>query len=186
MSVAMQRLHLFSVEDVLRMVEAGVLDESDHVELLHGVLVTMSPQGPIHSSIIAHLAERLRADLPPGSHVREEKPLRASRHDLPEPDIAVVRGAPRDWLEAHPRGEDALLVVEVAWSSQDVDLEKAGVYSRGGVAEYWLLDVPARKLHVFRAPDGQDGWQAVEVLEDDAEVTPRYGAAALRVSGLLP
>lgn len=186
MSVAMKRLHLFSVDDVQRMVEAGVLDETDKVELLHGVLVTMSPQGPIHSSLIALLADRLRANLPADSHVREEKPLQASRHDLPEPDIAVVRGEPRAWMEAHPTGRDALLVVEVAWSSQDVDLEKAAVYSRGGVPEYWLLDLPARQLRVFRGPDGQDGWTEALTLVDDAEVTPGYGGPALRVSGLLP
>jgi len=38
--------HRFTVEDVLAMVAAGILDERDRVELVEGVLVEMNPSGP--------------------------------------------------------------------------------------------------------------------------------------------
>ena len=40
--------HRLSVEDVYRMVEAGVLDENDRVELVEGVLVDLLPIGAQH------------------------------------------------------------------------------------------------------------------------------------------
>jgi Uma2 family endonuclease len=46
-------LHRLSVEDVFRMVEAGVLREEDRVELIDGVLVDVTPPSPSHSSIVA-------------------------------------------------------------------------------------------------------------------------------------
>ena len=47
-----ERLHRFSVDQYHRMVQAGVFDEDDRLELLDGVIVEMSPQGPEHARII--------------------------------------------------------------------------------------------------------------------------------------
>jgi hypothetical protein len=49
-----------TVEETLRMVDAGILDEDEPVELLDGVLVEMTRRGPRHSSGIGRLADRLR------------------------------------------------------------------------------------------------------------------------------
>lgn len=44
-AVSVRRL---SVDDVRKMIAAGVLDEDDRVELVHGVLLEMGPIGPEH------------------------------------------------------------------------------------------------------------------------------------------
>jgi len=161
--------HRFTVDEVERMVATGVLGEDAHVELLDGDLVEVSPQGPVHAALHTDLRERLAAAYAGRGHVRNQCPLRAGPIDLPEPDLAVVRGVPRDWLDQHPRGSDALLVVEVALTSQVLDQKKAGIYAAGGVAVYWLLDVEQRTLTEHGEPTPQ-GFGRRRVLADSDEV----------------
>ncbi len=40
---------IWTVEDYHRMIEAGILNEDDRIELLDGRIVEMSPQTPIHA-----------------------------------------------------------------------------------------------------------------------------------------
>jgi Uma2 family endonuclease len=45
------------------------------------------------------------------------------------------------------------LVVEVADTTLSFDLTtKAALYARAGIVEYWVLDVPGRRLIVHRHP----------------------------------
>ena len=58
----------------------------------------------------------------------------------PEPDLAVVRGEPIHFLEAHPAVP--ALVVEVAETSLQLDRElKGGLYARAGLPEYWMINL---------------------------------------------
>src|SRR5436190_11722511 len=118
-----------TVEETLRMLDAGILEEDEPVELLDGVLVEMTPQGPTHSSGTGDLADRLREAYGGRACVREEKPLVASVHSLPEPDVAVVRGRQGTYAKRHPTGADALLVVELALTSRALDRRKAAIYA---------------------------------------------------------
>jgi Uma2 family endonuclease len=162
----------FTADEAMRMVEVGIVGEDEHVELLDGALVEMSPQGPRHAAATTRLANRLRGAYAGSSHVREEKPLAASEHDLPEPDVAVVRDQEGDYYEHHPTGVDAILVVELALSSQRIDRRKAAIYAAGGVEVYWLVDLAARRLELRATPvDG--AYQVTRVLgEDDVVELP--------------
>lgn len=83
----------------------------------------------------------------------------------------MVRGRPRDYLARHPNGGDALLVVEIAQTSQDRDRAKATDYVRGAVPVYWLLDIAARTLDEHTAPDIDAGrYRSVTVLSATDEV----------------
>src|SRR5262245_49751899 len=77
----------FTAADVQDMLKAGILTAEDHVELLEGELVEMSPQGPLHRRLDHKLIDwfyrRLSADAtlaPPG-------PLRLGPRNEPEPDF---------------------------------------------------------------------------------------------------
>ncbi len=164
--------HEFTADEVERMAATGAFDEGPKVELLDGELVDVSPQGPIHSSLHTVLADLLRTAYGAGTHVRSQCPVRAGARSLPEPDIAVIRGSGRDYLERHPSGRDLLLVVEVSVSTQAVDREKARIYAAAGVPVYWWLDVPARTLTVYEEP-GSRGYARASVLSaDDAVELP--------------
>lgn len=43
---------LLTVDDYHAMIEAGILNEEDKVELLNGELIIMGPSGPSHSGTI--------------------------------------------------------------------------------------------------------------------------------------
>jgi Uma2 family endonuclease len=147
--------HRFSVDAYHRMLEAGILDEDDHVELLEGVIVEMSPQGAAHADIIIRLNRLLVLSLGEAFDVRPQVPLTLDEQSEPEPDIAVVPAG------AKPRGEHprhALLVVEVARASLARDRDvKARLYARASIPEFWLIDVDRECIEVYRDPDAVQG-----------------------------
>ena len=100
------------------------------------------------------------------SQVRVQLPLVASNDSLPEPDFAVVRGRPGEFDERHPRGDDAVLVVEVTWTSEAMDRRKAGIYARAGIPVYWRIDLPGRFVEVHEQP--QKGTYALVRIVDGA------------------
>jgi len=69
----------------------------------------------------------------------------------PEPDLAVLRGSPRDWLADHP--STAALVVEIADTSLRFDrVVKGRVYAAAGIADYWIVNLRDRVIEVYREP----------------------------------
>jgi Uma2 family endonuclease len=175
---------MFSPRDVARMVDEGILRPDEPVELLEGRLVIVSPQGPPHASLVGALAEKLRAAYGARHAVREEKPLELS-DSLPEPDVAVVRGEQLDYAAQHPSGSDALLVVEVAVTSQMLDRDKARLYAKASVPVFWLLDVPARRLEVHTDPQPDGRYRFVQVLSDEDAAGPPETQTRWKVRELL-
>ena len=165
----------FTVPEFLRMVETGILGDEDHVELIDGEVLTVAPQGPKHRCLKDELHGRLLAAYKGESvHVLNQGPLYLGDYNLPEPDIAVIRGTGRDYLSRHPSGTDTVLVVELAISSQRRDRNKAAAYARGGVSVYWLLDLAARALAVYTNPDSERGEysQRLSLGPDDSVSLP--------------
>ncbi len=175
-------LHPLSVSDVMGMVDAGILLEDDHVELLDGVLVEMLPLQPPHAYAIRRLAAITFpvADAA-GLELSIQAPLDVgSTISLPEPDLAIAPPAGR---HKHPRS--AVLVVETGGTSLRIDLvRKARIYATGGVPEYWVLDVERRALVVHRTP--VDGcYTDIRTLGEDETVTAVALDLAVPVSSLL-
>jgi len=167
------------------MVRAGILGEDDHVELIEGELLVMSPQDPPHAGAINRLTRRLVGAYGPGHLVRVQLPLHVSRHSLPEPDVVVARGDEAAFDARHPAGADAVLVVEASWSSRARDQRKAAIYARAGVPVYWRLDLETRQLEVHEQP-GADGYARTTTLGEDDEVEAPGSAARWKVGDLLP
>jgi Uma2 family endonuclease len=116
--------------------------------------------------------------------VQDHSPIDAGPDSQPEPDVAVVRGDPRDLLDRHPSGADLALVVEISVTSHAEDRAKAAVYARAGVPEYWQLDVPARRVVVRTEPDGVE-YRATRLVADGEEVVHGSGVR-VPVAALLP
>jgi Uma2 family endonuclease len=167
-----------------QMIEAGVFDEDARVELIHGEVVTMRPQSSRHATIVTLVAKALRSAIGEGWYVREQLPLALDPDSEPEPDLAVVAGAPLDYFHAHPTA--ALLVVEVADSSRRKDrTEKVALYGRHGIREYWLFDLVEYKLIVHRQPE-QDGYAERLMLTPADSVTAPETSAPIPVRDMLP
>ena len=164
----------FTFEEVLRMVEGGVLLDQ-HVELIEGELIQVSPESLPHVRYKRWLTAFFIRALDQNYEVTPDSPLVLTRFTAPEPDIYIF---PSSINEAAITGPDLSLVIEVAASSLLNDLRlKSVVYARYGVAEYWVVDVDARRLWVHRDPQG-DAYDSVISYAADERITP------LRLPGL--
>ncbi len=144
-----------SVDEYHRMIEAGILDEDERLELLEGVIVAMSPQDEPHAWPIQRLTRILTRVLGDEYDLRVQLPLTLGRSNEPEPDLAVVRAGPRT-KGRHPR--TALLVIEVAKDSLRKDRTlKAALYARFRVPEYWIVNIEAENVEVFTEPRPRSG-----------------------------
>jgi Uma2 family endonuclease len=151
-----------------RLVELGMF-EDERIELLRGVLVTMSPQGAPHATISAWLLQRLAIALGMDFDVRGHSPYAASDDSEPEPDISVSR---RGGVIEHPSA--ALLLIEVAESSVRKDRDiKASIYAEAGVPEYWIVDLSGSELVIaVHTHPSEHGYRHVETLRDGDHLRP--------------
>ena len=117
--------------------------------------------------------------------MRTQKPLAIDDISEPAPDIAVVPGAPRDDVQAHPR--TALLVIEIADSSLAYNrARKARVYARNAIADYWIVNLRDQVLEIHRAPQG-DAYQRIDTLGPGQQISPLAAPACLvGVAEILP
>jgi Uma2 family endonuclease len=175
-----------------RLVEAEILGPEDRIELLGGAMICKEPQYSPHATAI-RLAERVLTQVfGPGWDVRSQMPVALDDDSEPEPDVAVVPGDPRDYRDAHPTRP--VLVVEVALSRLGFDREhKGSLYARAGIADYWIVNSPDRRLEVYRGPvpDGAApfGWRYGSALALRAEqrVAPLAApGVSVIVADLLP
>ncbi len=171
--------------DYERVIEAGGFGPEDRIELLDGELWEMTPQGSRHAAVRGLVFEALRKAFDEDCSVRGQNPIALDDASEPEPDVAVVRGAHRDYLDAHP--QEALLLVEIAESSLAYDRgRKLRAYARNGMPEYWVVDLTANTLEVYRDP-ASDSYRAKRVLCRGDSVTPLYAPdATIPVVDLLP
>jgi len=123
--------------------------EGQRVELIDGEILRMSPQSSPHAAAIALLHEWLTLALAGRFTIRGQMPLVVAERSEPEPDLAVIPGAAKDQRD-HPR--TALLVIEVSSTTLDYDRRKAGLYASAGVSEYWIINLSARQIEVYRQP----------------------------------
>lgn len=149
-----RRLYRFTASQVMEMVKAGILGDGERVELWDGVVYRMT-KGPEHNFTVSATAAALRAVVPAGYHVAEEKSSRYDEHSLPEPDVAVVRGALRDYTRRHPELSAMALLVEVCHHSARADYGvKLRRYAEAGVPVYWVVNVEGRTIEVCSMPAG--------------------------------
>src|SRR5207247_1680216 len=132
-----------------RLVELGVLHEDEPIELVDGQMVVREPKHTPHVTATAFVVEALRGAFGAGWWVRALEPVALDDDSEPEPNVTVVRGAPRDYLAEHP--SRPALVVEVAQSSLAFDRRrKGGLYARAGIEDYWIVDLVGRALEFDR------------------------------------
>jgi Uma2 family endonuclease len=147
-------IYRFTVAQYRRMVELGILGPDDKVELLEGYVVLKMSRNPPHDSTIQRILRTLYRLIPPEWDVRIQMAIELS-DSKPEPDFAIVKGDHATYKARHPSPDDIGLVVEVANTSLDRDIEeKMRIYSRSNIIAYWVIDVTNSAVHVFTQPSG--------------------------------
>jgi Uma2 family endonuclease len=118
--------------------------------LVGGRILVDSPKKPAHAVGVLLATRALGTIFGEGFDIRVQLPLDLGPYSQPQPDLAVVPGSPRDYLDNHLRS--AVLIVEVSESTLEMDThEKANLYAAAAIADYWGIDVSGRLL-IFRDP----------------------------------
>ncbi|MDX2286199.1 MAG: Uma2 family endonuclease [Bacteroidia bacterium] len=148
---------LLSVSEYHRMAEAGILSESERLELIEGRIIGMSPVSSEHAYCTDLLGALLHAAAGSNAIVRIQNPVRLSDRSEPEPDILLLRPPRSRYIRRHPAPGDVWLLIEISATSLDYDREvKLPLYAQAGIPEVWIIDLEGRQAEVFRAPaDGQ-------------------------------
>lgn len=185
-------LYRWTRRQYARLIDRGILDEDDPVELLDGLLLVKEPQSSPHRTAVLLVAQTLERAFGDGWFVQTQSPIGLDDRSEPEPDVCVVRGSPRDYTHEHPTRP--ALVAEVALTGLAIARgRKASAYARGGIADYWIVNLVDRVLEVHRDPvrpdpaRGRWGYAVIETFGADSSVTPlATPAARIRVADLLP
>jgi Uma2 family endonuclease len=131
------------------LVSAGAF-EGENLFLFRGKLIEMSSQSADHAWAVRKLTAAMsQLFSPPTYYVNIQLPFSVPDDSLLEPDLAVCRASD---LSAGAHASKALLIIEVAATSLAIDREKAMEYAAAGVAEYWIVNLNARCVEVYRDP----------------------------------
>lgn len=179
-------------EQFYEMGEAGLF-EGRPVVLIDGEILVMPPMSAPHHSVVSLVAEALSAAFGSGFFIREQAPFNVGSSTDPEPDVAVIKGAIRDFSGQHP--SDSALIVEVSKTTLNFDRrEKASLYAKAGIPEYWIVNLDNQPAHleVLRAPQTDAtqpfgfGYADVKVYQAGEIVQPLSASEPVAVSALLP
>ena len=191
MMIADPLIHRWTMDEYYRKADMGMFDDC-HVELIEGVVIEMSPMNSAHRTSVVLSSEALRRGFLQGYFVCTQCPIRLLDASEPEPDVAVIPGAARDYANAHPA--TAVRIVEVAETSLERDRTiKAGLYASVGIADYWIVNLVDKQLEVHRRPvaDGSHPsghrYDEVTTLKPGDTVSPLAAPqATITVAELLP
>ncbi|HEX7050479.1 MAG TPA: Uma2 family endonuclease [Longimicrobiales bacterium] len=187
MSVPLPTRRCFTVDEYYRMTEVGILGADERVELIEGEIVEMASIGSRHAACVNRFTRIFVRGVGEAALVAIQNPVRLSDLSEPVPDVAVLRPRPDDYAEAHPGPSDVLLLVEVADSTVSYDRDrKAPLYAVAGIAEYWLVDVVAAAVEVYRRPSA-GGYEEVDTYREGDTLRPiAFPELAVPVVEVLP
>ena len=158
------------------------------VELIEGEIVVLSPQKFAHGQVTDRATELMREVFGAGFWARMQLPLDLGPSSEPEPDVSVVRGS-RDSYAAHPQAAE--LVIEVSDTTLAFDRrEKASLYARAGIADYWVVNLVQRVLHVYRDPQADEnqpygfGYGSTQTFQPGEQITPLAARSSVSVSSM--
>jgi Uma2 family endonuclease len=172
----------WTVAEIEAMVARGIISEDERFELIGGEVVPMSPKGARHGVLRIELAfymtQRAEADL----RVAAEAQLNLTDDMYVVPGILVypaVIKAPK------VRGPTALLVVEIADSSLEYDLQtKAPLYASYGAREYWVINARTLLTTVYRHPSGSEYSKKEELTAEERLVPEAVPGLAVTLRDL--
>lgn len=174
-----------------RMAELGFFDNK-RVELIGGEIVEMSPMKTAHATAISLVIEVLRNLFDKNFVVRGQLPLSFSKTDEPEPDVAVVEGNIRDFIESHPA--KSVLIIEISDTTRNYDqTRKASLYAKNKIQDYWIVNLKDRRLEIYRRPIKDKNafygfsYGEIQILTEKDSIAPLAKAnAKIKVSELMP
>lgn len=176
-------------EEYYRMAETGVLGPDDHVELIEGEIVyKVSPQNRPHAIAVRRITKALFTSFGPDYEYSIQLPISIEGDSDPEPDAVVMKSGAEELFETHPTPAVVILAVEISDSSLAFDRgRKLRLYARGGVQDYWIVNLVNRCVEVMSNPFEDLGYRSTTVYREGETIQPPVlGAHPIAVNDLLP
>ena len=145
----------FTVAQFDQMLMDRTIGPQERVELIDGLVVTKVSKNPPHIVAGKLLFSALQGIVPVGWHVTKDDDVEISEHDKPQPDLAVVRGAPTDYLDSYATPADIALAVELSESTLLSDRSvKMPRYAVARIPVYWIVNLVDKHVEVYTDPVG--------------------------------
>jgi Uma2 family endonuclease len=167
------------------------LFEGRRAILVEGEILAMPGMKDPHRTALVLADEAFRAAFGAGYFLSMQSPFDIGKATDPEPDLAVIKGSVRDYSG---KGlQVAEIIVEVSDTTYAYDRrEKASLYAKAGVQDYWIVRLKTRQVEVYRQPQPDDtqpfgfGYGEKTIHESGAMVLPLAAPHPVAVSALLP
>ena len=158
----------FTVAEILRIQDAGIISDEENFELIEGEIVPMHAKTHLHEFIKSALTLAIARALPDHLWLGVATTIYLSANTFLEPDLVIY---PRGIKLEAVKGSDILLAIEVAVTSLAYDRGlKARLYARHGVNELWVIDAERRRTFVHSGP-GSAGWRTITERGRDEALT---------------
>ena len=164
----------FTVAEYYAMAEAGILSESDRVELLDGVIIVMPPIGNWHAFSVNSIVAAFPSTLLENRAVLSvQNPVRLDVGSEPQPDAMLLRWRGDFYRDEHPGPDDVLLLIEVSDATVDFDRNaKLPLYARAGIPEVWIVNRTARRIEGYSEPS-DSGYTTVRYAGPGENIAPQ-------------
>jgi Uma2 family endonuclease len=176
-----------SADDYHRMAEVGIFRPDERLELIEGELIDMPPIGHFHAGLANDLNRHFAPRIDGRAVASIRNPIRLGLHSEPQPDFALLRIRGDSYKRSLPTAADVLLVVEISDTTVRYDRTvKLPLYARHGIPEYWLIDVPQRRVEVHFSPEPEQARYGEARFLNDGPLAPAcFPDLALDVAELL-
>lgn len=175
------RLAPLSIDQYHRMIDNGILEDGEPIELIEGALIykdRRDDSGGIRTHGARHLRvlNKLMALLSQWVSSRAvflqvQGPIVVSETSEPEPDCCLVRGTPDDYAEEVPQAADVLAVFEVAYSSLRSDRRtKQRLYANAGIPCYVIVNLQDDVIEVLSEPSTDESRYTVQTEYRQSDV----------------
>jgi Uma2 family endonuclease len=182
----------FTLDEYHHLIELGFFHENERVELIRGELVQMVAKGTAHTTCCSNLIRELARLIAGKAELRCQDPINLPSGSEPEPDFAIIRSTPDNYLSAHPTPADIFLVIEIADSSLNYDRDiKMPLYAEAEISHYWIFNVAANQLEAYSEPyqDQQTnfGYRCKRIfLANQSVEIPLPSSPSLDLSNIFP
>src|SRR5947209_5701739 len=143
--------YLFNIEDYHKLIDAKILKEDDHVELINGEIISMTPIKSRHSGGVNRITNIFCWKLGNRVVVSVQNPVQLNNYSEPEPDITILKSRDDFYTNSHPVASAVLLLIEVSDTSLDYDRDtKLPLYANSLIPEVWIRNIKDDLLEVYR------------------------------------
>lgn len=181
------KIRPITADEYHRMGEAGVFDPEERIELLDGELIAMPPIGEDHAYAVRQLNRAFSRIFAERATIDVQSPVRLDRLSEPEPDAMLLVFREDGYRRRRPTPPDVLLVVEASDTTLRYDRgRKLAAYARTGVAEVWIVNIPASCVERYSILEN-GVYAAVEIVGRGGTIAPRaFPEDAIAVDDFLP